>query len=183
MIEPGSCFAGLLLELALACDRQYMLDGVYEDVDPDADAGRVVLTDGNDGTLPDGQRPDPPGVPVLGPRRRSSPRPRAARSASAWTPRPPTRLGLVTMALDDIDFEDEIRIVLEERASLSPDALTGMEANHRFVGPGDHGDQDLRPADRLAELDLHPAQRLRARTARCAATAPGSAAATTTQRV
>ena len=45
------------------------------------------------------------------------------------------RLGLVTMALDDIDFEDELRIVLEERAALSPDALTGMEANHRFVGP------------------------------------------------
>jgi benzoyl-CoA-dihydrodiol lyase len=44
-------------------------------------------------------------------------------------------LGLVTMALDDIDYEDELRIVLEERASLSPDALTGMEANHRFVGP------------------------------------------------
>jgi benzoyl-CoA-dihydrodiol lyase len=45
------------------------------------------------------------------------------------------RLGLVTVALDDIDFADELRIVLEERASLSPDALTGMEANHRFVGP------------------------------------------------
>jgi benzoyl-CoA-dihydrodiol lyase len=45
------------------------------------------------------------------------------------------RLGLVTMALDDLDFADELRIVLEERASLSPDALTGMEANHRFVGP------------------------------------------------
>jgi benzoyl-CoA-dihydrodiol lyase len=44
-------------------------------------------------------------------------------------------LGLVTLALDDLDFEDELRIVLEERASLSPDALTGMEANHRFVGP------------------------------------------------
>jgi benzoyl-CoA-dihydrodiol lyase len=44
-------------------------------------------------------------------------------------------LGLVTLALDDIDFADELRIVLEERASLSPDALTGMEANHRFVGP------------------------------------------------
>ncbi len=44
-------------------------------------------------------------------------------------------LGLITSALDDIDFEDEIRIILEERASLSPDALTGMEANHRFVGP------------------------------------------------
>ena len=60
---------------------------------------------------------------------------RASRSASRWTPRRPTRLGLVTVALDDIDFEDEVRIVLEERASLSPDALTGMEANHRFVGP------------------------------------------------
>jgi len=44
-------------------------------------------------------------------------------------------LGLVTMALDDLDFADELRIALEERASLSPDALTGMEANHRFVGP------------------------------------------------
>ena len=54
---------------------------------------------------------------------------------SGSTRRPPTQRGLVTMALDDIDFEEEIRIVLEERASLSPDALTGMEANHRFVGP------------------------------------------------
>ena len=60
---------------------------------------------------------------------------RARRSANGSTPLPPTRLGLVTMALDDIDFEEELRIVLEERASLSPDALTGMEANHRFVGP------------------------------------------------
>jgi benzoyl-CoA-dihydrodiol lyase len=48
------------------------------------------------------------------------------------------------MALDDIDFEEELRIVLEERASLSPDALTGMEANLRFVGTGDARDQDLR---------------------------------------
>jgi benzoyl-CoA-dihydrodiol lyase len=46
-----------------------------------------------------------------------------------------SELGLITLALDDIDFDDELRIVLEERASLSPDSLTGMEANHRFVGP------------------------------------------------
>jgi benzoyl-CoA-dihydrodiol lyase len=58
-----------------------------------------------------------------------------ARFGENLDPAAAVELGLVTMALDDIDFEDELRIVLEERASLSPDALTGMEANHRFVGP------------------------------------------------
>jgi benzoyl-CoA-dihydrodiol lyase len=58
-----------------------------------------------------------------------------ARSGERLDARAADAAGLVTMALDDIDFEEEIRIVLEERASLSPDALTGMEANHRFVGP------------------------------------------------
>ncbi|MEO5711160.1 MAG: benzoyl-CoA-dihydrodiol lyase, partial [Nocardioidaceae bacterium] len=58
-----------------------------------------------------------------------------ARSADALDSAAADELGLVTLALDDIDFADELRIVLEERASLSPDALTGMEANHRFVGP------------------------------------------------
>jgi benzoyl-CoA-dihydrodiol lyase len=133
VIEPGSCFAGLLLELALACDRQYMLDGVYEDVDPDADPAVVVLTDGNDGRFPMGN-----GLSRLASRfwghddlldaaRGLTGEHLDAQAADA--------AGLVTMALDDIDFPDEIRIVLEERASLSPDALTGMEANHRFVGP------------------------------------------------
>jgi benzoyl-CoA-dihydrodiol lyase len=133
VVEPGSCFAGFLLELALACDRQYMLEGVYEDVDPDADPAVLVLTDSNDGRLPMGN-----GLSRLqsrfwghddeleAARGRSGERLDAAAADAA---------GLVTMALDDIDFEDEIRIVLEERASLSPDALTGMEANHRFVGP------------------------------------------------
>lgn len=133
VVEPGSCFAGLLLELALACDRQYMLDGVYEDVDPDADPAVLVLTGSNDGRFPMGN-----GLSRLTSRfwghddlleaaRKQIGERLDARAADAT--------GLVTMALDDIDFEDEIRIVLEERASLSPDALTGMEANHRFVGP------------------------------------------------
>ncbi len=68
-------------------------------------------------------------------------------------------LGLVTFALDDIDWEDEIRVFLEERASFSPDALTGLEANLRFGGPGNDGDQDLRPSHRLAELDFPASQR------------------------
>ena len=133
VIEPGSCFAGFLAELALACDRQYMLEGVYEDVDPDADPAVVVLTDSNLGRFPMGN-----GLSRLESRfwghdddletarKQVGERLDAAAAAEA---------GLVTMALDDIDFEEEIRIVLEERASLSPDALTGMEANHRFVGP------------------------------------------------
>ena len=67
-------------------------------------------------------------------------------------------LGLVTFALDDIDWEDEFRIFLEERASFSPDGLTGMEANLRFVGPGDHGIEHLCAPHRLAELDLPASQ-------------------------
>jgi benzoyl-CoA-dihydrodiol lyase len=123
----------MLAELALACDRQYMLDGVYEDVDPDADPAVLVMTDSNDGPFPMGN-----GLTRLQSRfwghdddldraRKQHGERLDAQAADA--------AGLVTMALDDIDFEDEIRIVLEERASLSPDALTGMEANHRFVGP------------------------------------------------
>ena len=133
VIEPGSCFAGFLLELALACDRQYMLEGVYEDVDPDAEPAVVVLTDSNDGRFPMGNELSRVESRFWGhddhienARKHVGER-LDAQAADA--------VGLVTMALDDIDFEDEIRIVLEERASLSPDALTGMEANHRFVGP------------------------------------------------
>lgn len=133
VIEPGSCFVGLLLELALASDRQYMLDGVYEDIDPDAAPAAIVLTESNDGRYPMGN-----GITRLRSRfwgrdddlakaRASAGKSLEAQAADA--------AGLVTEALDDIDFEDEIRIVLEERASLSPDSLTGMEANHRFVGP------------------------------------------------
>jgi benzoyl-CoA-dihydrodiol lyase len=131
--EPGSCFAGVLLELALACDRQYILDGVYEDVDPDADPAVLVLTASNDGLLPMGN-----GLSRLASRfwgHDDHLEAARARTGERLDARAADAAGLVTMALDDIDFEDEIRIVLEERASLSPDALTGMEANHRFVGP------------------------------------------------
>ncbi|SDT11853.1 benzoyl-CoA-dihydrodiol lyase [Nocardioides scoriae] len=133
VVEPGSCFGGFLAELALACDRQYMLDGVYEDVDPDADPAVLVLTPSNDGPLPMGN-----GLTRLGSRfwghddQLEAVRGRLGERLDA---RAADGLGLVTMALDDLDLEDELRIVLEERAALSPDALTGMEANHRFVGP------------------------------------------------
>jgi benzoyl-CoA-dihydrodiol lyase len=133
VIEPGSCFGGFLLELALACDRQYMLEGVYEDVDPDADPAVLALTDANTGAYPMGN-----GLSRLDARFHGHDDLRDAATATVGERLDAARaaeLGLVTMALDDIDFEEELRIVLEERASLSPDALTGMEANLRFVGP------------------------------------------------
>jgi benzoyl-CoA-dihydrodiol lyase len=133
VIEPGSCFAGVLLELALAADRQYMLAGVYEDVDPDATPATVVLTEGNDGAFAMGN-----GLSRLASRFWGHDADLEAARELVGTPldaRAADAAGLLTLALDDIDFEEELRIVLEERASLSPDALTGMEANHRFVGP------------------------------------------------
>ena len=66
--------------------------------------------------------------------------------------------GLVTFAPDDLDWDDEMRLAIEERASLSPDALTGMEANLRFAGAETMETRDLRPPVGLAELDLHPAR-------------------------
>ncbi|UJW29646.1 2,3-epoxybenzoyl-CoA dihydrolase [Saccharothrix sp. AJ9571] len=133
LIEPGSCFAGVLLELALACDRQYLLDGPpIEDVDSPLRAS-IRLSEANFGRFPMGN-----GLSRLESRfyletdhldwlRKEV--------GHALTPAEADELGLVTDALDDIDWEDEIRIVLEGRAALSPDSLTGMEANHRFVGP------------------------------------------------
>ena len=133
VIEPGSCFAGLLLELALAADRQYMLEGVYEDVAPDADPATIVATASNDGALPMGNDLSRLQSRFWGHDENiDAARVRFGEKLDAAAA---VELGLVTMALDDIDFQDELRIVLEERASLSPDALTGMEANHRFVGP------------------------------------------------
>jgi len=136
LIEPGSCFAGALLELALACDRQYMLDGLMEDVSGEGEEGepaQLVLSDSNFGAFPMSN-----GLSRLGSRFYGDDdtvaklRQETGRRISAAEA---MELGLVTDALDDIDWSDEIRIMLEERASLSPDALTGMEANHRFVGP------------------------------------------------
>ncbi|TNY38288.1 2,3-epoxybenzoyl-CoA dihydrolase [Thermomonospora catenispora] len=132
LIEPGSCFAGPLLEVALACDRSYMLEGTFED-DPDAEPARIVLTGANFGPYPMGN-----GLTRL--QSRFHGEPAQVQRLHELTGRPlqaaeAAELGLVTYAFDDIDWEDEVRIALEERSSLSPDALTGMEANHRFVGP------------------------------------------------
>ncbi|WP_433444017.1 2,3-epoxybenzoyl-CoA dihydrolase [Nonomuraea sp. CA-141351] len=126
LIEPGSCFAGPLLELALACDRQYMLDDPGE---PNA----IQLTRANFGDYPMGN-----GLSRLASRFHAEPdqvvklEQEAGRRIDAAEA---LELGLVTFAPDDIDWDDEVRLALEERAALSPDALTGMEANHRFAGP------------------------------------------------
>ena len=126
LIEPGSCFTGTLLELALASDRCYMLDGGLED---DDEPPSVRLTGMNFGPLPmvngvtraEGRFLDTDELEEhVG---------RELDAEAAY------ELGLVTFIPDDIDWEDEVRLALEERASFSPDALTGMEANLRFGGP------------------------------------------------
>ncbi|MGH3877584.1 MAG: 2,3-epoxybenzoyl-CoA dihydrolase [Actinophytocola sp.] len=128
LIEPGSCFAGMLAELAFACDRQYLLD------DEEAgQAGTLTLTEANFGTFPMGN-----GISRLESRfwaDRSHVDTLRKEIGNRLGPAEARELGLVTDALDDIDWEDEIRIVVEGRNALSPDACTGMEANHRFVGP------------------------------------------------
>jgi len=139
LIEPGSCFAGPLLELALACDRQFMLNGLPDGelappAGPDpAGPAAIVLSPANFGAFPmvnglsrlASRFPaDPEHVAKL---RQHTGRPVEAEEALG--------LGLVTFAPDELDWDEEIRIACEERASLSPDALTGMEANLRFAGP------------------------------------------------
>ncbi|MCW2887508.1 MAG: benzoyl-CoA-dihydrodiol lyase [Streptosporangiaceae bacterium] len=133
LIEPGGCFAGSLLELALAADRSYHLEGVFEDVDPDAEPAAIAVDAMNLGPLPMGNGltrlqtrflGDDDGLAAV---RDAAAKPLEAADAE--------RLGLVTFAPDDIDWEEEVRIAIEERASFSPDALTGLEANYRFPGP------------------------------------------------
>jgi benzoyl-CoA-dihydrodiol lyase len=128
LVEPGSCFAGALAELAFAADRTYMLALP----DDEARAPRLTLSEMNFGVLPlvnDQSR--------LARRFYEESQPlEAARAAvgKALIADEALALGLVTAAPDDIDWDDEIRIAIEERASMSPDALTGLEANLRFAG-------------------------------------------------
>ena len=130
LVEPGSCFAGFLLELVLAADRGYMLDGPFEDGGAEA---VVRLSESNFGCFPGVN-----GLTRLEARclddeeavsraRQQAGRDLDAAGAEAHR--------LVTFTPDDIDWEDEVRIALEERASFSPDALTGMEASLRCPGP------------------------------------------------
>jgi benzoyl-CoA-dihydrodiol lyase len=127
LIEPGSCFAGSLFELALAADRSYHLAGVFEDVDPDASPAAVTVGAMNLGPLPMGN-----GLTRLATRFLGDP---GVPGAGSYEAEDAERAGLVTFAPDDIDWADEVRIAVEERASFSPDALTGLEANYRFAGP------------------------------------------------
>jgi benzoyl-CoA-dihydrodiol lyase len=120
IIEPGSCFAGTLMELALAADRSYMLDA--------ENGPKVALSALNFGAYPMAN-----GLSRLD-TRFAGETPRLERNTALEAKRA-AELGLVTSAPDDIDWEDEVRIAVEERASLSPDALTGMEASLRFAGP------------------------------------------------
>ena len=131
LIEPGSCFTGTLLELALAADRSYMLDGALEgDNRPPATLRPTSMNFG--------AYPMPNGLSRLATRFLDAPdRVQAikAKTGEDIDALEAEALGLVTFAPDDLDWSDEIRIAIEERASFSPDALTGMEASLRFAGP------------------------------------------------
>jgi benzoyl-CoA-dihydrodiol lyase len=131
MAEPGSCFAGTLAELLFAADRSYMADGQFEgDNRPEA---TIAL-----GPLNFGAYPMSNGITRLETRFLGEPEAvetAKSRQGETLDASAASELGLVTFAFDDIDWEDEVRIFLEERASFSPDALTGMEANLRFAGP------------------------------------------------
>jgi benzoyl-CoA-dihydrodiol lyase len=133
LVTPGSCFGGTLAELLLAADRSFMLEGTFEDADDNLPPAEVVLTDANDAwyTMSNGLTRlqsrywgHDDGLEAV---RATLGKHLLAEEVSG--------LGLVTFTPDDIDWEDEIRLCLEERASFSPDALTGLEANYRFVGP------------------------------------------------
>jgi benzoyl-CoA-dihydrodiol lyase len=132
LVEPGSCFAGTLAEIVLAADRAYML--IENDAGENRPPPAIALAKVNfDGGLVMSN-----GLTRLQTRFLGEP----AADDSARTvinevldAQAAERLGLVTFALDDIDWEDEIRVFLEERASFSPDSLTGLEANLRFAGP------------------------------------------------
>jgi benzoyl-CoA-dihydrodiol lyase len=135
LIEPGSCFAGTLLELALAADRQYMLDGTFGDgADRTDDQRPAVLVVG---TMNAGPLPAASGATRLALRFGPGAALDAALAASGkeLTAAEAAELGLVTAAPDDLDWDDEIRLVVSERAGFSPDALSGMEASLRFAGP------------------------------------------------
>ena len=132
LIEPGSCFAGTLAELVFACDRSFMLiGGLPGDNRPPA---TLTLSALNFGAYPMGNDSDAArhALPRRARRAWTRPRPRSAKRSRR---RPARASASSPPRLDHIDWEDEVRIFLEERSSFSADGLTGMEANLRFAGP------------------------------------------------
>jgi benzoyl-CoA-dihydrodiol lyase len=131
LIEPGSCFAGTLAELPFASDRSYMLLGRRDgDNKPPA---TIALTEANFGAYPMSN-----GLTRLASRFLADPSQLVSAKAELdkmLDAETAQRLGLITFALDDIDWDDEVRVFLEERSSFSPDSLSGLEANLRFAGP------------------------------------------------
>jgi benzoyl-CoA-dihydrodiol lyase len=125
LVEPGSCFAGNLFELVLAADRSYMLNS------PDHPA-EIAVSEMNKGALPMSN-----GLTRVQSRFLAEPDriTEVFESDRSFDVEDAEELGLVTFAPDDLDYEDEVRVAIEERTSLSPDALTGMEASLRFAGP------------------------------------------------
>jgi benzoyl-CoA-dihydrodiol lyase len=126
IVEPGSCFAGNLLELLLASDRSYMLN------DPDAEDVSIAVSELNQGAFPMSN-----GLTRMQSRFLAEPErlDDIFGDQKSFNTEEAEELGLITFAPDDLDWEDEIRVAIEERTSLSPDALTGMEASLRFAGP------------------------------------------------
>ncbi|MEQ8702193.1 MAG: 2,3-epoxybenzoyl-CoA dihydrolase [Bauldia litoralis] len=128
IVDEGSCFAGILAELLLAADRSFMLDHQEE---PETSPS-VILDDTNFGLFP-----MPNGVSRIEAHFQEDAaaiEAAKARKGETLSPAETSELGLVTYAPDDLDWEDEVRIAIEERTSMSPDALTGMEASLRFGG-------------------------------------------------
>ena len=125
IVEPGSCFAGNLLELLLAADRSYMLNNPDEPIE-------IAFSDLNAGALPMSN-----GLTRVQSRFLSEPQQvdKVLAHEGGFNTEAAEEAGLITFAPDDLDWEDEIRVAIEERTSLSPDALTGMEASLRFAGP------------------------------------------------
>ena len=131
LIEPGSCFTGTLLELALIADRSYMLEGQMEN--SNLPAPMICLTGMNLGAYPMSNNMTRLETRLIGePDKVRNARNLKGKSLEALDA---DEAGLVTFTPDDIDWEDEIRLAIEERASFSPDSLTGLEANLRFAGP------------------------------------------------
>jgi benzoyl-CoA-dihydrodiol lyase len=125
IVDEGSCFAGSFLELALSSDRAYMLAGGKTEVE-------VAVTVMNDGLLPMGNGLSRLATKLIGEPGHAA---EILKQREPFTAEDAEEAGLITLAVDELDWDDEVRVAIEERASLSPDALTGLEASLRFAGP------------------------------------------------